>query len=213
MMDKYQETFQTWNKVAELYQEKFMNLNIYNDSYNFFCNALNSEARVLDVGCGPGNISKYLLSKNPKFKIHGIDIAANMVSLARSNNPTARFDVMDIRSMDQLKSTYDGIICGFCIPYLSETDVAKLFLDAKNLLNKDGILYISFVEGQASHSGYIGGNRGQRSYFYYHTLKNLLSQCTKNDFKEISILEVPFEYDELKKERHTILILKKIENH
>ena len=35
-MDKYQETFQTWNKVAEIYQDKFMNLDLYNDSYDVF---------------------------------------------------------------------------------------------------------------------------------------------------------------------------------
>jgi len=33
-MDRYQETAQTWNKVAKLYQEKFMNVALYNDSYN-----------------------------------------------------------------------------------------------------------------------------------------------------------------------------------
>ena len=34
-MDKYEETFATWNKMASMYQEKFMELEIYNESYDF----------------------------------------------------------------------------------------------------------------------------------------------------------------------------------
>jgi hypothetical protein len=33
-MDRYKETFETWNKVASLYQDKFMELDLYNDSTN-----------------------------------------------------------------------------------------------------------------------------------------------------------------------------------
>ncbi len=29
VISKYQETFQTWNKVAKIYEEKFMDLKIY----------------------------------------------------------------------------------------------------------------------------------------------------------------------------------------
>ena len=36
-MNPYQITFETWNKVAAAYQEKFMELDLYNDTYDAFC--------------------------------------------------------------------------------------------------------------------------------------------------------------------------------
>jgi trans-aconitate methyltransferase len=91
MMDRYKETFETWNKVASLYQDKFMNLDLYNETYDFICNSMvKDKSRLLEIGCGPGNISKYLLNKRPDYTIFGIDVAPNMVELATKNNPTAR---------------------------------------------------------------------------------------------------------------------------
>ena len=53
-MDRYQETFNTWNKVAKLYQDKFMDLDLYDDTYDTFCEAVNIEnATILEIGCGP----------------------------------------------------------------------------------------------------------------------------------------------------------------
>lgn len=39
-MDRYKETFETWNKVAIRYQEKFMDLDLYNESYDLICNSI-----------------------------------------------------------------------------------------------------------------------------------------------------------------------------
>lgn len=75
-----------------------------------------------------------------------------MIALAKKNNPTARFAVMDIRNMDEIKTTYDGIVCGFCLPYLSQTDSQKLITDCYSLFNEEGLLYISFVEGNPNES-------------------------------------------------------------
>jgi len=209
-MNKYQETFKTWDKIAELYQNKFMELDIYDHTYDCFSEAIQvSNPRLLDIGCGPGNISKYLLSKRPDLKIHGIDVAPNMVSLASENNPMASFEIMDVRRIDQLESTYDGIICGFCIPYLSKEDVSKLFKDCNNLLNESGILYVSFVEGDESRSGYITGSSGDRSYFYYHNYSHLKSLFLMYGFKEYKMFKVPFDNKELEQDIHTILVLKK----
>src|SRR5690606_15303176 len=109
-MDKDKETFETWNKIAALYQEKFMMMDLYDESYDFICSSIQKEnAKILEIGCGPGNISKYLLSKRADFDILGIDIAPNMIELARKNNPSAKFMLMDSRQIHTLKSKYDGI--------------------------------------------------------------------------------------------------------
>lgn len=50
-MDKYKVTFETWNKIASLYQDKFMNLDAYNDTYDFICNSITkTSAKILEIG-------------------------------------------------------------------------------------------------------------------------------------------------------------------
>lgn len=68
-MDKYEETFETWNNIASIYQDKFMKLDLYNDSYDYICTSISKQgANLLEIGCGPGNITKYLLSKRADRK-------------------------------------------------------------------------------------------------------------------------------------------------
>jgi len=209
-MDRYKETFETWNKVASLYQDKFMNLDLYNETYDFICNSMvKNNSRLLEIGCGPGNISKYLLNKRPDFDIFGIDVAPNMVKLAIKNNPTANFGVMDIRKINELKSTFDGIICGFCLPYLSQSDSEKLISDSYNLLNENGFIYISFVEGEPSMSGFKIGSSGDRCYFYYHQLDEIKEQLIACKFEKLKIFKVEYKINDKEKEIHTILIAKK----
>ncbi|NOT93269.1 class I SAM-dependent DNA methyltransferase [Ferruginibacter sp.] len=209
-MDNYKETFETWNKVASLYQDKFMELSLYNETYDFICTSITKEkAAILEIGCGPGNITKYLLSKRPDFNIYGIDIAPNMIDLAKKNNPAANFKVMDIRKVDEIKTTFDGIICGFCLPYLSEADSKKLITDAYNLLNNDGLIYISFVEGDTDKSGFQTGSTGDRSYFYYHNLDQLKTQLSVSGFEVLKIFKVEYEISATTKDVHTIVTAKK----
>ena len=209
-MDRYKETFDTWNKVASLYQEKFMNVNFYDETYDFICNTVvKANAKILDIGCGPGNITKYLLSKRPDFNISGIDIAPNMIELAKKNNPTAIFKVMDSRQINKLQTKYDGIICGFCLPYLSQADSYKLIFDVKNLLNDNGLLYLSFVEGDPNKSDFQVGSGGDRIYFYYHNLEELKMKLTDSEFESINVFRIEYEKSQTDKEIHTILTAKK----
>ena len=210
IVDTYQETFDTWNKVAKIYQDKFMDLDLYDDSYDTFCDQLNIEnAKILEIGCGPGNITKYLLNKRPDFRIEGIDISPNMIELAKANNPTAEFTVMDCRKIEKLQSKVDGIICGFCFPYLSKFDSSKLVKDCGNLLNDKGILYISFVEGDYIKSGFQVASSGDRVYFYFHTLDSLTKELTNNNFQVIKILKKNYKKNVEIEEVHTIILARK----
>ncbi len=209
-MNRYKKTFKTWNTVAKLYEDKFMDLTLYNSSYDLFCQLLNSKTpKLLDIGCGPGNITKYLLSKLPESIIEGVDIAPNMITLAKQNNPKAQFYEMDIRSIDTLTSKYNGIICGFGLPYLSKTDCETLINSSYNLLKPKGILYLSFVEGNYDNSGYISGNSGDQVFFYYHNLKLLKQLLIAQQFNSITITYVDYPKSETITEKHTIIMARK----
>lgn len=205
-MDRYKETFNTWNKVAYLYQDKFMDLDLYNDTYDYFLNSISkNNAKILEIGCGPGNITKYLLSKRPDLDILGIDIAPNMIELANKNNPTASFRIKDCRQIDNLTTKYDGIICGFCLPYLSKTDSIKLISDCYKLLEENGHLYLSFVEGDPNKSDFKVSSSGDRTYFYFHKLNELTEQLSQIFFEEIKSFTIEYKKTENEKDIHTIL--------
>lgn len=212
-MNPYQETFDTWDKLAKLYADKFMDLDLYDDTYNRFCELMLKEnPSILEIGCGPGNITRYLLTKRADFQIEAIDISPNMLELAKANNPKAKFKVMDCREIDQLQMQYDGIICGFCVPYLSKSDCVKLIHDCKNLLTPQGVIYISFVEGDYSQSGFQTGSSGDRAYFYYHPLDEISHELRKNTFKRIEIMHKHYLKRENIEEIHTIVIAQKESN-
>lgn len=188
-MDRYKETFDTWNTIASIYQDKFMKLDLYNDTYDFICESVDkSKAKIMEIGCGPGNITKYLLSQRPDFEIFGIDIAPNMVELAKQNNPSAHFSVMDCREINKLDTKFDGIIGGFCLPYVSQTERKELISNAYNLLNDNGLIYLSFVEGDPDKSAFkVGG--GGRVYFNYHKLDDIETQLKDLNFINLKHLK------------------------
>ncbi len=188
-MDKYTITFNTWDKLADAYQEKFMHLDLYNDTYDLFCKLVEKQnAKVLEIGCGPGNITKYILGKRPDLIIEGMDMAPNMLKLAKENNPTATFKVMDCRNIDTLTEKYDAILCGFCLPYLSKEDCEKFIKDCAYLLNAKGILYFSAIEGDYRKSAYETSSNGEHSMFvYYHQEDYLTDYLKKNNFKVVDL--------------------------
>ncbi|MFD2892611.1 class I SAM-dependent methyltransferase [Flavobacterium chuncheonense] len=209
-MDKYTETFETWNKIAMLYQDKFMELGLYDDTYDFVCNTISKQnAKILEIGCGPGNITKYLLAKRPDFDILGTDIAPNMVELAKENNPTASFEVMDCREIDKLTQKFDGIVCGFCLPYLSQSDSLKFIKYCSKLLNENGLIYISFVEGEPSKSHFQVGSSGDRVWFNYHLLDELEKQLLANHFSQLNTFKIEYKKTVTAQEIHTIVTAQK----
>ena len=193
-MHKKEITLQTWNKVALAYQDKFMNVDLYQDTYDFFCQKINNEyARILEIGCGPGNITKYLLAKHPTYHIHAIDYAEDMIKLAKKNNPTAHFETMDCTKINSITTTFDAILCGFCMPYLSKKEVTKLIVDCHGLLNKNGILYCSTIEGDYSQSRLETASTGDKAYVYYYSENDIRQYFLKSNFMDISVQRKQYE--------------------
>ncbi len=186
--DKSLEASTIFNKYAEEYQDKFMAVNLYNDSLNVFCNLITKEdSKILDLACGPGNISRFLLKQKPGLVIRGIDLAPNMVLLAQRNNPGATYTVMDCRSIANFTEKYDAVVCAFCLPYLSKKETNKLISDINNLLNEDGICYISTMEDDYKKSGYETGSKGDQVFMHYYEGEYLINALEKQNFAIVEI--------------------------
>jgi len=209
MKDSYQITFETWDKIAGLYEDKFMDLDLYNDSYDVFLKHLPSkEASILELGCGPGNITKYLLSKRPELKVLGIDISENMLALAKRNNPSAEFKKMDVRDIHQLADQYDGIMCGFCIPYLSKQDLNSLLIASKMLLKSNGITYFSCIEGAYEKSGFESGSTIDQCFVYYYQEDFIRRLCSENGLVIADLFRLKFKKSNGIQENHLLFIAK-----
>ncbi len=210
-MDHHRHTIESFNKLASAYQEKFMDLDLYNDTYDRFCELVEMPgAKILEIGCGPGNITKYILSKRPDFKIEGIDLAPNMVQLAKENNPQAHFSIMDCREIDQLPHQFNGIIAGFCMPYLSKEECSKLINDTSLLLYPNGIFYLSVIEGDDEKSGYETASNGtDKAYVYYYQEDYLLQELRENGFELIDLTRKDYTKHDQTPSTHLIIIAKK----
>lgn len=198
-----------FNKQAKAYEEKFMYLDLYNDTYDALCDLLHDTASVLDVGCGPGNISRYLFSKRPGLQVHGIDIASNMVDLARANNPSGCFGVMDCREISTLGRTYDAIVCGFCLPYLSQPETESFLTSATNLLQPGGLLYLSVIEGDRNYSRSQASADGQHTTMIHYYSESFLSSLLEPQAMKPVFVQRKEYRDKSESSSHLILTFKK----
>lgn len=210
-MKENQNTIQTWNQLALQYQDKFMDVHLYDDSYDLFGGAIDKkDASILEIGCGPGNITKYLLGKHPDYKILVTDVAPSMVELAEINNPFAEFQILDARDISRISKKFDAVICGFCMPYLSKEESIQLIKDSQNLLNDKGIFYFSIIENEYEKSGYQTSSDGQHTMFvYYHQadyLQEVLKAC---NFEIVHLLRIKYIKPNDVFDTHLIFILRK----
>ena len=204
-MDQTKKAVDIFNKLADVYQEKFMDVSIYHDSLDLFCISIKKEkAEILELACGPGNITKYILEIRPDFKILGTDLAPNMIELAKKNNPTANFQLLDCRVITTLNKKFDGIMCGFGLPYLSKTEAIQFIKDSKQQLNDNGVLYISTMEDDNSKSGFKIGSTGDSMYQNFHQADYLSAAIEENDFKIIYLERKEYIHNE---EKTTDLII------
>lgn len=190
-MDKNKSAVTIFNKFAQLYQNKYMDTSMYHSSFDFFCDKISStNPTILELSCGPGNITQFLLKKRPDFKITATDLAPSMIELAKQNNPEAEFLLLDCRKILSLKKKFDGILCGFGLPYLSKEECIQLISDASTALNPNGVLYLSTMEDDYSKSGIKKGSTGDEMYQYFHQEDYLLAALNNSGFKSIETQRV-----------------------
>ncbi len=88
-------------------------------------------ARVLDLGCGPGEHARFLASRG--FEVVGVDASPAMLQRARATpSPPVQFILGDLASLDRLvDGSFGGAIClGNTLPSINTLDRLTALLSA-----------------------------------------------------------------------------------
>lgn len=183
-MDKTANAVALFDKYASEYEVRFMDTAMYHDTFNLFCETIGKpDACILELACGPGNITRYLLQQRPAYQITATDLSDNMLAIAQQNAPNAHFQKMDCRQIGSLAARFDGIMCGFCLPYLSVDEVTKLIADAAQLLHVGGVLYLSTMEDDYSRSGLATSSKGDSLWMHYYEGERLTNLLEAHGFE------------------------------
>ncbi len=85
-MNKTDQTIFAYNKSTQQFAERFMDFETYKSKISYVQRKYLSNCKViLNLGCGPGNNSKFLSEANSTYEITGIDLSNKMVDLAKTN--------------------------------------------------------------------------------------------------------------------------------
>lgn len=162
-----------YDRIAELYlkeREKFENCKELED----FCSKLPANAKVLDVGCGTGiPIARYLIDRG--FKVVGIDLSKEMLSVARRNVPDATFRQMNMVAIDFPPGSFDGLISCYAIFHVPRDNHAAIFQSFHTILKPHGTMLVSVGSSEWEEVESYYGVKMFWSHFHPTTTESLIT--------------------------------------
>ena len=188
MNEEQLNTIHAYDKSAEQFVASIAKLTNYNHTYDFLIEKLNTGDTILDLACGPAQISKYITDKI-SVNVVGVDLSEKMLEQAKKNVPNGNFYKHTLQDFQSIKK-FDSVIIGFGIPYLDKIQTYECLRNAISLIKSGKYLYISFMQGNKS--GYektsFGGDN--QFFIYYHDksrMRKLIRGCGLTITKEYNI--------------------------
>lgn len=134
---------QEYNRLASIYDHRWQNY--ISKSLSFLVNFADipTEASILDLACGTGELTKLLLEENPQQQITGVDISESMLEIARKKLD-AYSDISlhhtSVTSLPFDNDSFDLVICANAFHYFVSPQLA--LAEIKRVLKPEGEVII-----------------------------------------------------------------------
>ena len=111
------------------------------EQYKFFLKHIKKEALILDIGFGSGRDMLYFSSLN--YKVEGLDSTKEFIDNMKDKFMVYHQQVEDLNITDK----YDAIWASASLLHVYRVNLKETIKRCLNALKNDGILYMSFKEG------------------------------------------------------------------
>jgi SAM-dependent methyltransferase len=111
-----------------------------------FAERVREEGSVCELGCGPGQVARYL--KDRGVDVSGIDLSVEMVKVARRLNPDIPFAQVDMMALDLPSGSVAAFVLFYSIIHIKREDVTSAFREMHRVLRSGGTLLVSFHGGE-----------------------------------------------------------------
>jgi ubiquinone/menaquinone biosynthesis C-methylase UbiE len=125
--------------------------------------------QVCDVGCGPGQVARYL--RDAKAEVFGLDISPRMVELARRLNPDISFSQGNMIALNLSDRSLAGIAAFYAIVNIPEKSLPLVFREMHRVLQPGGLLLMAFHLGnEVIQKEELWGKTVSMDFFFFEAL-------------------------------------------
>jgi SAM-dependent methyltransferase len=139
----------SYDRVAEQYAteyfEELKRKPFDREALDCFADSLRGRGEVCEIGCGPGQIARYLLDRGVNMR--GIDLSDEMVRCARRLNPDIPFEQGDMLALNFKDASFAGLVSFYAVIHLKRQDVTGALKEMCRVLQPGGKLLVSFHGG------------------------------------------------------------------
>lgn len=173
----------SYDRVAEEYARQFSNemdkKPFDRKMLDWLAEKVGGAGTICDMGCGPGQIARYLHSRG--VKVCGIDLSLEMVRQARALNPEITFQQGDMLSLtDVADNSFGGIAAFYSVIHIPRPRVVEALKELKRALLPNGVLLTTFHIGKETlHKDELWGIRVSLDFNFLETeeMKSYLRQA------------------------------------
>jgi ubiquinone/menaquinone biosynthesis C-methylase UbiE len=101
--------------------------------------------RIVDVGCGPGHVARYLATRGAM--VEGLDLSEAMVEEARVSHPGLTFRAGDMFELPYDTASLRGIVAFYAIVHLRSEELVAPFRELHRVLAPGGLVALAFHIG------------------------------------------------------------------
>jgi len=142
LRDSYDKTAK---KYAELYYNELEKKPFDREILDRFADRVSNRGSVCDMGCGPGQIARYL--KDRGADSFGIDLSPETIETARKLNPDIEFNIGDMMALDADDNSWAGIAAFYSIIHIPRDKLTDTLRELYRVLKINGVLLLTFHLG------------------------------------------------------------------